>query len=193
MSDIFAGMERIRHNWSWFLILGILQIVLGILAIVFSGMATLSLILILGWFLLISGVASVISAFYARQWSGFFLLLFGGIVDIVLGCVFIGRPLASALSLTLLLATFFIVSGIFRLIGAFTWHLPHWGWEALGDIVTVALGVLLWRQWPTSAVWFLGFAIGIDLIFRGWAWISLALMMHGNMRQPAWFGRLARY
>jgi uncharacterized membrane protein HdeD (DUF308 family) len=28
--------------------------------------------------------------------------------------------------------------------------------------------------WPTSALWFIGFAIGLDLIFSGWALLMLA-------------------
>jgi uncharacterized membrane protein HdeD (DUF308 family) len=35
--------------------------------------------------------------------------------------------------------------------------------------VTVALGIMLLAQMPISGIWFIGFAIGVDLIFDGTA------------------------
>ena len=42
-------------------------------------------------------------------------------------------------------------------------------------VITGILGLLLLAQWPVSALWFIGFAVGVDMIFRGWGWIMLAL------------------
>jgi len=41
----------------------------------------------------------------------------------------------------------------------------------------VILGILLWVQWPVSALWFIGFAVGVSLIFDGAAWTSLAMRL----------------
>jgi len=42
-------------------------------------------------------------------------------------------------------------------------------------LVTFTLGCLLWSQWPVSGLWFIGFCVGIDMIFHGLAWITLGL------------------
>jgi uncharacterized membrane protein HdeD (DUF308 family) len=36
--------------------------------------------------------------------------------------------------------------------------------------------LLLLLRWPMTGLWFIGLAVGIDLIFRGWAWVMLATM-----------------
>ena len=45
--------------------------------------------------------------------------------------------------------------------------LRTWGW------ITLILGVLIWRQWPVSGLWFIGLCIGIDLIVEGIGWLML--------------------
>jgi uncharacterized membrane protein HdeD (DUF308 family) len=69
--------------------------------------------------------------------------------------------------LTLILASFFIVGGTFRAAAAGTLQFPRWGWSAFSGAVSVVLGVMLLAQMPVSSIWFIGFAIGIDLVFDG--------------------------
>src|SRR5262249_40373161 len=33
---------------------------------------------------------------------------------------------------------------------------PKWGWAFFDGIVTLALGILIWAEWPWSGLWFLG-------------------------------------
>jgi uncharacterized membrane protein HdeD (DUF308 family) len=51
--------------------------------------------------------------------------------------------------------------------------------------VSALLGILLWVHWPGSGLWFIGLAIGIELIFRGWAWIMLAVLLRRRQVRPA--------
>ena len=55
-------------------------------------------------------------------------------------------PEAGAVSLTLVLASFFVVGGLFRAIGAGMIQFPRWGWSAFSGIVSVVLGILLLAQ-----------------------------------------------
>jgi uncharacterized membrane protein HdeD (DUF308 family) len=79
--------------------------------------------------------------------------------------------------LTLVLAVFFLVGGFIRIIASFSFDVPNRIWAILNGIVAAVLGILLWIHWPVSGLWFIGLAIGIELIFRGWAWVMLALRM----------------
>jgi uncharacterized membrane protein HdeD (DUF308 family) len=53
--------------------------------------------------------------------------------------------------------------------------LPGWGWQVADGLITLALGLLVFAEWPASGLWVIGLFVGIDLIFYGSAWIALAL------------------
>jgi uncharacterized membrane protein HdeD (DUF308 family) len=141
--------------------------------------------LLFGWFLIVTGVMEVVSAVWARRWTGFFLHLLAGILDGIIGLLIVTHPGAALLGLTLLLAAFFMVGGVYRLITALMLQLPNWGWAALGGFVTLLLGILLWVEWPWSAFWFIGLCVGIEMLFRGWAWVMLALTIRTTVPGPA--------
>jgi uncharacterized membrane protein HdeD (DUF308 family) len=70
------------------------------------------------------------------------------------------------------LASFFVVTGLFRAIAAIMLKFPSWGWSAFSGVITVALGIMLLVQMPVSSLWFIGFAIGVDMVFEGAALIG---------------------
>ena len=55
---------------------------------------------------------------------------------------------------------------------------PRWGWSVFSGIVSLGLGIMLLAQMPVSSVWFIGFAIGVDLIFDGASLIGFATSVH---------------
>jgi uncharacterized membrane protein HdeD (DUF308 family) len=72
---------------------------------------------------------------------------------------------------------FFLASGLFRLVSSLVIHLPGWGWYTLDGTITFILGILLLTEWPVSGLWAIGLFVGIDLVFYGWAWITLGLQL----------------
>lgn len=169
------GIDVLHRNWGWFVALGIIQIVLGMIALGSSVLVTFASVVLFGWLLLIGGVLSVVHAFWERRWSGFFIDLAMGILNTVVGFMVVGNPVASAEALTLLIAVFLFMGGIFRIVAALTGHFQHSFWVFLNGIVTLALGIMIWRQWPLSGLWVIGLFIGIDLIFYGWSSLILGL------------------
>jgi uncharacterized membrane protein HdeD (DUF308 family) len=184
-----AGMEQIRGAWGWFMLLGILLTFLGAVCVVFDVTATLATVLVFGWLLLIGAVFSLVHAFRIRSWSGFFFFLLSALFRGFVGYVLIRYPLIGAASLTLVLASLFFVGGLFRAIAAGMAQYPRWGWAFVAGLVSTALGIMLLWQMPVSSVWFMGFAIGIDLFVDGIAIISFAAAAHGlparTAHQPA--------
>jgi uncharacterized membrane protein HdeD (DUF308 family) len=182
---LFGELDRVRRNWGWFLALGIALIVLGIIALWVSFLATIISVLVLGWILIIGGVLQIISSFGARDGAGgIFLHLLTGILALVVGWLLVVNPGTGAIALTLLLATFFLVSGAFRVIAALALRFPNWGWGVLGGVITFILGAMVWAHWPSSGLWFIGLAVGVDMIFHGWAWVMFALAVR-NLPRPA--------
>lgn len=171
-------IEGIGGTWGWFLGLGILFCVLGAVCIVGEVGATFASVLVLGWMLLISGFFALIHGLRTHTWSGFLLSLLSALFRGFTGFLLVRYPLAGAESLTLVLASFFIVGGLFRAIGAGMLKIPRWGWPVFSGIVSIVLGVMLLVQMPVSGIWFIGFAIGIDLMIEGVSLISFATAIH---------------
>src|SRR3981081_3897306 len=187
---LLMDVEGLRHRWGWLLALGVSMAFLGTVALFITPAATLGTVLVLGWLLVVSGVVEAIQSFRVRQWGGIFLHLIGGILGVLVGLLIVTHPVAGALAWTLLFASFFTVIGIFRLVAAIRLKFPNWGWAAFDGAVTLLLGVLLWAQWPWSGFWFLGIAVGISLVLRGWAYVMFAfalhsLPVHSQLRQAA--------
>jgi uncharacterized membrane protein HdeD (DUF308 family) len=175
---MFANLDKARRNWGWFLALGIILVILGVIALIVESLATLTLVLVLGWLLIIGGIMQIISSFSAHDGGGaIFLHLLTGLLALVVGVLLVINPGAGALAVTLLLASFFLVSGAFRMIAALVMHQPNWGWAVFGGVITFILGFLVWWHWPSSGFWFLGLALGIDMIFHGWSWIAFSLAL----------------
>jgi uncharacterized membrane protein HdeD (DUF308 family) len=172
-----AGIHEVLDSWGWFLALGILLILFGLACIARDVTATFATVFFFGWFFLISGVIVLIQAFRVHRWSGFFLYLFNALLRGFTGYVLIRYPLAGAIGLTLMLSVFFIVSGIFRAVAAGNLRFPQWGWAVFSGLISLLLGILLLAQIPLSSVWFIGFAIGIDLVLEGVSLIGLAAGM----------------
>lgn len=170
-------IEEVQRLWKWFLALGIALVILGIVALGAFVAVTLASVLLFGLLFMVSGIIQAVQAFQTRQSSGFFLHVLAGLFDLVIGVLLVTHPTAGALALTLLLAAFFLVGGLFRSVTALSLRYPSWGWSLLGGIVSLFLGVLLLVEWPGSALWFIGMCIGIDMIFHGWGWVMLALAL----------------
>ena len=178
VGSLAGGIEELRRSWGWFLALGILFIVLGVICVIGDVSATFATIFAFGWILLFSGVVALIHAFRTHTWSGFLLSLLTAVFRGFTGYLLIRYPLVGAAGLTLMLASFFVVAGVFRGIGAGILKLPGWGWSVFSGVLSVALGTMLLAQMPVSSSWFIGFAIGVDLIFDGVALIGFATAVH---------------
>lgn len=167
--------ENVRRHTGWFIALGVALIVLGAIGVAAVVATTLVSVIVFGWLLLVAGVVQIAHAFRVRPWTGLLLQLLVGILNIVVGLLIIANPHSTALALTLLLALFFIVDGIFRIVMALPEHFPGRGWAVFSGIINVLLGVFIWAHWPVSAFWVIGLFIAVDLIFTGWWFISLGI------------------
>src|SRR5579864_3003370 len=175
LSDVFAaGLEQVRRSWGWFLAFGILLTILGVVCVGKAQTATTFSILALGWVLMISGVVWLINSLYAFSWHGFFLYLLNAIIRGVTGYLLVRHPDAGAQGVTMVLAALFIVGGIFRTAAAGAIQFPRWGWTAFAGVVSIGLGIYLLTSWPAASTYFIGLAIGIDLIFDGAALVGFA-------------------
>lgn len=183
---LISDLDPLRHRWGGLLALGIALMVLGIIALAFIPATTIGVVVVLGWLIIVSGIVEGIYTFHVRRWSGVFLHLAGSVLGVLLGLLIITHPASGALALTMLLAAYLTVIGLFRAITAIQLRYRLWRWTVLDGIVTLVLGLLLWAAWPSSGLWFPGFAVGIALLLRGWttAVFAIALRAVGRGAPP---------
>lgn len=128
IAELRHGLNALRGNWLWFVILGGALIALGVIALGSVAIASLAAALAIGMLLLLAGIADTIGAFWCRGWSGFFLELLSGVLSIVVGLLFLRAPAGALAALTLLVACFLMVGGIFKIVAAVGYRFAAWGW-----------------------------------------------------------------
>jgi uncharacterized membrane protein HdeD (DUF308 family) len=174
---IHENIKALRDSWFWFVLLGVGLIILGVAILGYTELeeATRLTVLVYGYFMMVGGIVYIVGAFFTRGWGGFFLSLLAGVLYLALGFILVEHPLEVAIIYTLLLAVFFFVEGLFRIIAALSGRFRHWGFVLLNGVVTLLLGVLIWRQWPLSGFFVIGIFLGINLLISGASYVSLGL------------------
>ena len=175
-----TGMDEVRRNWAWVLALGIGLFVLGLFATSMALVTTFVTVLFIGFILVLAGAFEIGNAFKHTHYSGFWMHLLMGTLDVICGALLLGFPGAGAAALTLILAIFFLEGGLVRAFSALMLRMPNGGLAVLSGAVDIVLGLILLSSWPVSAFWFLGICVGIGLIFRGIWWSAFALSVHSG-------------
>lgn len=178
-SPFMNGIEEVEKSWAWVLTIGLLLVILGVVCIAMAKSATTVAILAFGWILVFSGVLWFVGTFQARSWGGVFLYLLNAIIRIATGYVLLRHPDAGAESITILIASLFVVGGVFRIVTAILIQFPRWLWTVLSGTVSVILGFVILAKWPASSTFLIGMAIGVDLILDGSALVGFAGAIHG--------------
>lgn len=179
------NFEAIRHqvlatihaHWKFFLVQGIIMVVLGMIAVAVPNISTLEIELLLGWLLIVGGFLRVVTIFRRRHMPGFWWSMLNGVLSMALGLVLIARPGTGVITLTFVMTVFFVVEGIAAIFIAldFRRHLNNWAWTLFSGIVNLGLAYLIWAGWPSTATWVIGLFVGINMIFFGVSLIMTAI------------------
>ena len=165
-----------QAHWKLFLAEGILLIILGIIAIIVPQFFTVAIVVALGWILLFGGVFLLSRALFFFRMPGFSLWIFMGLLQALVGYLFLTEPLDGILTLTVLMALFFALEGVAKIAFALMMRpLAHWGFVLFSGVTAVALACVVWMGWPGTADWLLGLFFGINLFFGGWSLVNISL------------------
>lgn len=149
-------------------IVGVLLIILGLFAIVLPFIAGIAITAFIGWLLLFAGIVHLIYSWHSRKASGVIWQILIAILYLFVGFYLIFHPTRGLVTLTLLLASYFVVEGVIELVLYFRLRSSHRsGWFLWDGLITLLLGILIWAHWPFSSVWVLGTLISISLLISG--------------------------
>ena len=167
-------LDGIKKNAGLTVTCGVILIVAGFLAIMSPLVAGLSLTIMVGAMLAVSGIGQCFLAFKAGAFAQGLMVLIVGVLMTFAGFYMMTQPLSGLASITLILVAYLVVTGLFEIITAFQIRPAQgWGWELFNGIVTLLLGIMLWRQFPLSGAWAVGVLFGIKMIFSGWAFVFI--------------------
>lgn len=170
------GHESLGRTWVWMAVLAAISILGGIFALLDPFAATLAAVLLAGWFFALLGAIQVIHAFSVRDWSGFIWTLGLGVLGLILGIMLIARPLEGAVSLTLIVAILFLLTGALKTMFSLAARpVKGWGWGLVSGIISLLLGVMILAGFPASAQSILGILLGIELLSNGILFLFMAL------------------
>ena len=171
------ALDKLAKRASGFsIVLSILLIVCGLLAILLPVEMSLGVVIVIAWLLMISGVVQLINAIRGRGTGSRFWAGMIGVTHFAMGLFFrldLGIGIAA---LTLALIAFFLAQGIIGLVAYF--RVRNSGgsrWLLFQSVMTLILGVMIWRHWPSSSLWVIGMLVGINMIIIGTARLMLAL------------------
>jgi uncharacterized membrane protein HdeD (DUF308 family) len=167
-------LSTIKRHAGLGVALGIGIVIAGVLAVISPFIAGLSVTIAVGMLLIASGVSRLFLAFKMGSFGRGLLMFVLGVLTLVAGGYVVARPGMGLATLTLVLAAYLFVDGVFEIIWAFRLRpIKGWGWTLFSGIASLVLGILIWRQFPVSGMWAVGTLAGIHMIFAGSSIASL--------------------
>jgi uncharacterized membrane protein HdeD (DUF308 family) len=160
-----AGVARKGGNWMT--ALGVIAMGLGVLALLAPLETGISLVFLLGGLVTAGGALRMVWAFRAGSFGRGLWLFVIGTLTLLCGLAMLANPLFGSGVLTILLAIYFLCDGVAE-IAAGTGRMGEGGgWLVFSGIVSIALGALIWMQYPLSGALAMAILLGIKLLFVG--------------------------
>jgi uncharacterized membrane protein HdeD (DUF308 family) len=178
-----AIVNSLRAHWKFFLIEGIVLLILGAIAVGVPPVATVAVELFIGWLILLSGVLGLVMTFQTRGSPGFGWSLLSAVLGIVVGIVLVMWPLSGVLTLTVMLTVFLTLEGVASIMYALAHRREsssRWELMLVSGIVDLILAGLILAGLPGTAAWAIGLIVGINLLFGGVALVAMALQARGS-------------
>src|SRR3954463_4249744 len=157
--------EELKRTRRWLTIAGVLSLLGGIVAIVLPNVASVATAIFIGWLLVFSSALYVVDAFSTRDGKRTALRLLMAVLTFAAGVYLLVAPLDGTFTLTVMLVIWFVAIGVARTaIGISDRGAPGAGLLVLSGLLSLALGLLIALELPSSAEWAIGLIVGIDLV-----------------------------
>jgi uncharacterized membrane protein HdeD (DUF308 family) len=181
--EFATGWSLPVHNWRWFMLRGVLALILGVCAVMFPLSALFAFTLVFAAYAFVDGIFSLIAGIRGAQagqrWGA---LVFRGVTGILVGVIFLLLPLIATVTYAyltvIMLAVWSIIAGAFEFAAAIRMRKEIEGEWLLGlsGAISVLLGLaILWLVVPIpaatilTAAWLIAiyaFIVGIVLVIQ---------------------------
>lgn len=134
---------------------------------------------------LLVGVLRSIDAFASDRTSLYLLNIQGSMIDIVCGFFILASIGEGPLAFSLIIAAYLTIQGLFRIILTFSIQIHNPISTRIGGCVSILLGIMVWLNWPFSALWFLSFVLSAEIANRGWVLMCYAYSVNKQQKASA--------
>jgi uncharacterized membrane protein HdeD (DUF308 family) len=170
--------EELDKHFGSVVALSIVMVLVGVVALFANLAATVASMVFLGSLFAVGGITQIVLAFSARGFSGVAIHLVMGVLSVITGVILWRAPLVGAAALTLVVATWLLVSGLGQGLHAIVERYPHWGMSLFSGLIGALLGSLLLATFPVSSLWYIGLSVGVMFLVQGLTYLSLSLAIH---------------
>jgi uncharacterized membrane protein HdeD (DUF308 family) len=180
--------DDVKKRSAWSIAMGVLTAVLGVVLILYPFATAMITTVLLGWILILVGVAQFVFALHTQTVGNFFLRILLGILYVVAGIALAFLPIEGVIVLTGVLGTLLLIQAGLLTVTAFQMKpIDGWGWYLADAIASLLLGILIFVKWPNSSMWAIGTLVGVAVLVGGISRVMIA----AKIRNGA--GQLGRY
>ncbi|WP_175581636.1 HdeD family acid-resistance protein [Pseudooceanicola sp. HF7] len=170
--------ETTGVNWTWWVILGVIGIIGGIVALLNPFAATVTAQQMVAWIFLLLGVLKLITIFRAEGWRERLWAVVLTVLYLWLGGSLLYNPLEGIITLTFVAAIMFTASGISKIIYALTARNQQFRFMMLiSGVISIVLAVMIFTNFPASAAVTLGILLSVELISTGASLVALGMLL----------------
>ena len=107
------------HAW-WFVLLGILGVIVGIFTFIYPGITAVALLYVIAAWAVVRGVFEIVTAIQLRkEINKEWMLIIAGILSALFGVVLVANPAAGALAMVWIIGTYAFIFGLTMIVLAF--------------------------------------------------------------------------
>jgi len=173
--------QKIVIPANWISGYGVVMLLIGALSVMMPILASVTIEFVLGGLLIISGITLGASSFHSRALGGGLIRALEALLFIFLGLYLFKHPIAGAAIMSLVVASFFIIGGVFRIIAALQMrNTSGWIWILISGITGLLLGCYVYSIWPIQSAVFLGVIFGVNFIFAGMGLLGVGSALRNN-------------
>ncbi len=173
--SIQTATQDVKKRSAWSIFMGVLTAALGVFLIAYPLATSTITTVLIGWVLILVGVAEFVFALHSQTAGSFFLKILFGVLFGISGIALALFPFEGVLALTILLGASLVAQGIVGTVMAFQVRpLDGWGWFLFDAATSFLLGGLILFRWPSSSVWAIGTLVGVSVLMGGISRIMIA-------------------
>ena len=158
-------------------------VIFGVAALVLPPLIGLATVILLGWLLIATGLAGLVTSLRGRHAPGFWWAFLSAVVTLTAGAILFAWPLGGLLSLSVALGLFLALDG-FLAIGLALEHrrhlTPKWLWLLFNGVADLVFAAVIFLWLPSSAIWAFGLLVGADMVISGITLIGLGVDIEGR-------------
>ncbi|MCE5294720.1 MAG: DUF308 domain-containing protein [Chlamydiales bacterium] len=161
-------LDLVNRYKKLFIAEGIIFTLLGIFAMIVPQFFSLTVDYFLGWLFILGAIVYGIRTVQTPDMPNRTAAIVSTLLYLALGILLFVYPMSGILTLTLVLAGYFLFDGAAKLFSG--WQIKpnkSWGWLVTSGIMSIFLGSLILCYWPQEAPWMLGMLVGINLFITG--------------------------